>query len=118
MHHNCQRQSSCVVSVDVLTCLRRNISTAPLHCIACYRADLSKSLKYSLDGTMHGALNDEDKVKDCQEDDDVSNDGDDRLTRMLNMEVTRISCAQFIQGDDQSSLLQTTIHCSGQMSPR
>ena len=41
---------------------------------------------------MHGALNDEDKVKDCQEgdneDDDVSNDGDDRLTRMLNMEVT------------------------------
>ena len=43
---------------------------------------------------MHGALNDEDKVKDGQEDDDeddnddVSNDGDDRLTRMLNMEVT------------------------------
>ena len=69
---------------------------------------------------MHGALNDEDKVKDGQEDDndDVSNDGDDRLTRMLNMEVTRISCAQFIQGDDQSSLIQTTIHWSGQMSPR
>ena len=83
MSDGTERQSSCVVSVDVLTCLRRNISTAPLHCIACYRADLSKSLKYSLDGTMHGALNDEDKVKDGQEDDDeddnddVSNDGDD-----------------------------------------
>ena len=117
MSDGTERQSSCVVSVDVLTCLRRNISTAPLHCNV-IRADLSIGLKYSLDGTMHGALNDEDKVKDCQEDDDVSNDGDDRLTRMLNMEVTRISCAQFIQGDDQSSLLQTTIHCSGQMSPR
>ena len=66
MHHNCQRQSSCVVSVDVLTCLRRNISTAPLHCNVIGRI-CPKVLNYSLDGTMHGALNDEDKVKDCQE---------------------------------------------------